>query len=92
MLEGSCHCGALTLRLDTRLTPAELPVRTCGCTFCRRVGPRYTSDPTGHVTITLASRHAAHPYRFGAARGRRAVVRRGSTRAPDAPVISSRRE
>lgn len=65
MLEGSCHCGALTVRLDTARDPADLPVRTCGCSFCAKHRPRYTSDPAGHVTILLASAASASPYRFG---------------------------
>ncbi len=43
--------------------PADLPVRTCGCTFCLRHRPRYTSDPAGHVTIGGGA--VASPYRFG---------------------------
>jgi hypothetical protein len=65
MLEGSCHCGALTLRFSTTRPIAELPVRACGCTFCLRHRPRYTSDPGGHVTIHAAAPDAASPYRFG---------------------------
>jgi len=65
MIEGACHCGALTVRLDTTLTPAQLPVRTCGCGFCVRHRPRYTSDPAGHVTIAAASPAVLGRYRFG---------------------------
>jgi hypothetical protein len=65
MLEGSCHCGALSLQFDTTRAPSELPVRQCGCTFCLRHRPRYTSDPSGHVAIRLASEDAASRYRFG---------------------------
>ena len=63
MLAGSCHCGALTLELETQREPAELPVRLCGCSFCRKHRPRYTSDPSGHVTIRGAA--SANRYRFG---------------------------
>lgn len=65
MIEGACHCGALTVRFDTALTPAQLPVRTCGCGFCLRHRPRYTSDPAGHVTLTAAGEPALSRYRFG---------------------------
>ena len=60
-LDGSCHCGALTVQLDTDKSPAELPVRTCGCSFCMKHRPRITSDPAGHVTIT----GDASRYQFG---------------------------
>lgn len=65
MLDGSCHCGALTIQLDTASEPAQLPVRMCGCTFCAKHQPRYTSDPAGHVAIRLASDASASRYRFG---------------------------
>jgi hypothetical protein len=65
MLDGSCHCGALSLRLDTARPPAELPVRVCGCSFCARHRPRYTTDPAGHVTIRAASEPVLGRYRFG---------------------------
>ena len=62
-LDGSCHCGALTVRFSTEKAPAELPVRQCGCTFCLKHRPRYTSDPAGHVAIGGVD--AASRYRFG---------------------------
>jgi hypothetical protein len=65
MLEGACHCGALTIQFETTHAPAELPVRICGCTFCRKHRPRYTSDPTGHVRIGIASEEAVSRHRFG---------------------------
>ena len=44
---GSCHCGNLTLHFEATRAAPELPVRQCGCTFCARHQPRYTSDPQG---------------------------------------------
>ncbi|HEY5946085.1 MAG TPA: hypothetical protein VIV40_11370 [Kofleriaceae bacterium] len=64
MLEGSCHCGALTIQLQTSRAPSELPVRVCGCSFCAKHRPRYTSDPAGRVTIRGAG-DAIGRYRFG---------------------------
>lgn len=65
MLEGSCHCGALTLQLATAHAPSALPVRMCGCSFCVKHRPRYTSDPAGHVTIRIADPASVSRYRFG---------------------------
>ncbi|MBA3818662.1 MAG: aldehyde-activating protein [Deltaproteobacteria bacterium] len=62
---GACHCGALVIELVTARAPAALPVRTCGCTFCRKHRPRYTSDPAGHVTIRCAVEATLARYRFG---------------------------
>ena len=65
MLHGSCHCGALKLEFDTALDPAALPVRLCGCSFCARHRPRYTSDPSGRVTIRFSTEAQVIRYRFG---------------------------
>jgi hypothetical protein len=65
MLDGACHCGALTVQLDTVRAPGELAVRTCGCSFCRKHRPRYTSDPAGSVTIRAAAEADLIRYRFG---------------------------
>lgn len=65
ILDGNCGCGVLTLLLETARTPAELPVRMCGCTFCLARTPHYTSDPAGHVTIKIADEAQVERYRFG---------------------------
>jgi hypothetical protein len=52
-LRGSCHCGNLELRFETDLDPWALPLRACGCSFCRRHGARATSDPAGRVEIRV---------------------------------------
>ncbi|MDQ3365730.1 MAG: hypothetical protein M3680_09920, partial [Myxococcota bacterium] len=62
---GGCHCGALVVELVTARAPAALPVRTCGCTFCRKHRPRYTSDPAGHLTIRCGADAPLGRYRFG---------------------------
>ena len=65
MLEGSCHCGALVIELATTRSPRELPVRICGCSFCARHRPRYTSDPSGELTIRVADEASLGRCRFG---------------------------
>ena len=67
MLAGGCHCGTLTIQLETACAPSDLPVRICGCSFCRKHRPRYTSDPAGRVTIRAAREAALVRYRFGLA-------------------------
>lgn len=64
-LDGSCRCGAITLRLTTARAPSELPVRLCGCTFCVARRPRYTSDPAGHLAIRIADDSRVERHRFG---------------------------
>ena len=65
MFGGSCHCGALTIGFETARAPGDLPVRVCGCGFCLRHRPRYTSDPTGRVLIDVAGEERVSRYRFG---------------------------
>lgn len=67
MLDGRCHCGNITVTLTTARSPAELPVRICGCTFCARVRPLYTSDPQGRLDIHVADPSSLVRYRFGLA-------------------------
>ncbi|MCR5880436.1 GFA family protein [Phenylobacterium sp. J367] len=63
-LAGHCHCGAIRVSLDTALTAAELPLRACQCTFCRRHNGLTTSDPAGHAHFEAAP-GAVTRYRFG---------------------------
>ena len=62
---GQCHCGNLELAFETNLTPEQLPVRACACSFCRRHGARTASDPNGGVKITIHDSNLLIRYRFG---------------------------
>ena len=64
-LEGGCHCGRLRISFTTARGPAELPLRACQCTFCRRHGGLTTSDPEGEVVLTVAEVPPGGWYRFG---------------------------
>lgn len=63
--EGGCHCGAIALRFETDIDPAELPLRHCQCSFCRRHGNLSASDPAGLAEIRYARKEDCRPYRFG---------------------------
>jgi len=63
--KGSCHCGAVAATLAASKPAAELRVRSCQCSFCRRHGTRTLSDPQGHALITTATPEALVRYRFG---------------------------
>ena len=65
--EARCHCGALALAFTTRRSPAELPLRECQCSFCRKHGARTTADPEGFAEIRVGQRDALARYRFGLA-------------------------
>jgi hypothetical protein len=63
-LAGHCHCGAIRVVMDTPHALAELPLRECTCSFCRRRCALTTSDPDGHLHIE-ATPGSVTRYRFG---------------------------
>ena len=62
---GGCHCGALGFEYRTERLPAEWSVRACQCSFCRRHGAAYTSDPAGSVRFEHEDTSVLSRYRFG---------------------------
>jgi len=62
---GRCHCGAVGFEYRTAKPPAEWPVRECQCSFCRKHGACYTSDPAGSVRFVHTDAGALSRYRFG---------------------------
>lgn len=61
---GRCHCGNIEVVLETALTPEQLPLRACGCSFCRRHRARTTADPKGRARITVHDPAPLAGYRF----------------------------
>lgn len=64
---GSCHCGNLALTFTPRRPPAELTVRACACSFCRRHAARTVSDPDGRASFTVRDPAQLNRYRFALA-------------------------
>ncbi len=65
VLKGACHCGSIAVRFETDAPAETVPVRACGCSFCRAHGASTVSDPNGNLTIRIAEPGAANRYRFG---------------------------
>ena len=61
---GSCHCGAVRVTFESEHGAADLPVRACGCSFCRSHGARTMTDPNGRAVIE-ADPKALMRYQFG---------------------------
>ena len=61
---GSCHCGRLRVAFSTDLGAARFTPRECDCSFCRKHGAAYISDPAGRLSIAF-SQGALHRYRQG---------------------------
>ena len=63
-LEGGCHCGQLRIEFSTGLDPANFTPRACDCSFCRKHGAAYVSDPAGRLSVTF-HKGALRKYRQG---------------------------
>lgn len=62
---GRCHCGAVGFEYRTDKPVAEWSVRACQCSFCRKHGAAYTSDPAGSVRFAHEDPAVLSRYRFG---------------------------
>lgn len=57
-MRGACHCGAVRFQCQG---PLPQSCRLCQCSYCRKAGARWWSDPA--ATLVLQGAPAA--YRFG---------------------------
>ena len=64
ILRGACHCGQVEVTLETATAVMDLPLRACGCSFCRRHGTKAVADPNGRLSIS-APPNGLNRYRFG---------------------------
>lgn len=59
VLEGGCHCGAITLVLSSGAVPGTIAPRACDCSFCRAHGAAWISDAAARLVV-----HAHRPDRL----------------------------
>jgi hypothetical protein len=59
MIEASCHCGGVRLKVEVDGPPAELT--SCNCSICRRLGTLWTYYAPAQVRVTGATK----TYRWG---------------------------
>ena len=64
-IRGSCHCGNIRFDLDWPDPGPAIPVRACGCSFCRKHGGVWTSNPRGRFRLQIADGARVNQYRFG---------------------------
>jgi len=64
-LQGSCHCGNLSVVVELSRDPADYTPRACDCDFCRKHGAAYLSDPLGSLSIHCRSDTDSLRYRQG---------------------------
>ena len=65
MIKGACHCGNIEYRLKWPPDQPVVPVRACDCSFCRKHGAAWTSNPEAELRICLRDPGKIAPYRFG---------------------------
>lgn len=61
---GGCHCGTFKVWFEPTVSPGELPLRQCACSFCRKHGATTATDPAGSIRITIDDPAEAVRYRF----------------------------
>lgn len=64
-IDGTCHCGNIRFVLRWPESEADIPVRTCGCTFCQKHGGAWTSHRRAELTISIVDQSLVSKYRFG---------------------------
>ena len=63
--QGSCHCGAIGYRYQTKSAPERWSIRACQCRFCRAHDALSASDPSGSILFAVADEKLLNRYRFG---------------------------
>ena len=63
--EGGCHCGSVAVTFSTDRDPADIDVRACQCSFCRKHNSLVVSDPDGRIAITVHVPAHLSLYAFG---------------------------
>ena len=64
-IAGGCHCRNIAYVLQWPGSSAEIPVRECGCTFCRKHGGAWTSNRDAELSVAVDDESAVSKYRFG---------------------------
>lgn len=64
-LSGRCHCGAVSVRATLSRPAADYAPRACDCSFCRKHGAAYVSDPAGTLAFHATDASALVRYRQG---------------------------
>jgi hypothetical protein len=65
LIRGRCHCGNIAFTLDWKPEPTGIPARACTCTFCRKHGGVWTSNPGGSLEVVIAEPSLVSKYEFG---------------------------
>jgi hypothetical protein len=64
-IEGACYCGNIRFAFELPEPEGAIPVRACGCSFCRKHGAVYSSHPAGRLAARYIDAALVEHYRFG---------------------------
>lgn len=66
-LRGSCHCGNIRIAIDWPDPDPRptIPVRACGCGFCKKHRAAWTSHPNGRFYLRITDASRVTSYRLG---------------------------
>ena len=65
IIDGQCHCGNITFRLDWPGPASAIIARECDCSFCVKHGGAWTSHPGATLQVRLHQPDAVSKYVFG---------------------------
>lgn len=85
LLNGSCHCGNISFRLNWLPEPAEIPARACTCSFCLKHGGVWTACATGALEVEIRDKAHVSEYTFGT----KTAVFHVCSRCGAVPVVTS---
>ena len=64
-ITGKCHCGNITLELHWEGDHSRIPARACVCSFCRKHGGVWTSNPRSALKVAIRNVSLVSKYVFG---------------------------
>jgi hypothetical protein len=64
-IDGACHCRNIRFVLLWPETGADIPVRMCGCTFCKKRTGSWTSHPGAQLVAEIDDLSNVSKYQFG---------------------------
>jgi hypothetical protein len=88
LINGKCHCGNISFSLAWEPDPAQIEGRACSCSFCKKHGGVWTSNPRGKLRVTVKDPLLVSKYSFGTGN----AVFHSCARCGIVPVVTSRIE
>jgi hypothetical protein len=65
LVNGTCHCGNISFALTWEPDPTHISARACTCSFCKKHGGVWTSNPKGALRILVRDPALVSKYAFG---------------------------